>query len=139
MRGRDFLDAARAVMRSASEPRRRAAVIHAYYALMLECRDALGRWGRVLSPRGNVHADVRLTFTYSMDPEARSIADALDRLVRGRNQASYDLSHAVRFESDRDANACIQLSSESIELLLAIDEDDERRLNFIASLPHRAT
>jgi hypothetical protein len=37
MRGKDFLEVARALVAGTSEAHRRAAVVNAYYALMLEC------------------------------------------------------------------------------------------------------
>jgi hypothetical protein len=41
MAGRNFLDVARAVVSGQAEYYWRAGAIHAYYALFLECRDAL--------------------------------------------------------------------------------------------------
>ena len=46
MPGREFLELARELLASGRLPRHwRAVVIHAYYALLLECRDAMTRWG----------------------------------------------------------------------------------------------
>jgi hypothetical protein len=46
MPGREFLELAREVLGLATLPRHwRAVVVHAYYALLLECRDAMTRWG----------------------------------------------------------------------------------------------
>ena len=88
MPGREFLELARELLALATLPRHwRAVVIHAYYALLLECRDAQARWGLPLPPRHNVHAVVRLRFTYASDADLKQLGDTLDRLVQLRNQA----------------------------------------------------
>src|SRR5437868_6643548 len=100
MPGRGFLDLAKEVVAGATEYHWRGAAVHAYYALFLECRDALGRWGFAV-PRGvNVHAHVRLKLTYAKDADLKELGTALDRLVKLRNKASYDLSALPDFASD---------------------------------------
>src|SRR5437588_582327 len=110
MPGRGFLDLAKEVVRGATEYHWRGAATHAYYALFLECRDALERWG-FAAPRGvNVHAHVRLRLTYAKDADLQLLGTALDRLVQLRNQASYDLSALPAFASNARALQAIDLS-----------------------------
>ena len=57
MRGREYLELAREILPGGTEKHRRGAAGRAYYALFLEGREALARWGflpipaRVLVPR----------------------------------------------------------------------------------------
>jgi hypothetical protein len=113
----------------------RGAAIHAYYALFLECREALVRWGRPVVGRHNIHPAVRLKFTYSASPDLKRLSNFLDDLLDLRTHASYDLSVQARFSTATDAQKAIQTSADGISLLDAIDADPNRRAAAIASLP----
>jgi HEPN domain-containing protein len=135
MRGREFLGPAGTLARRSSEADWRGAAVHAYYALFLECRDALRRWGRLPAGRQNIHAVVRLKFTYAPNPELKSIEKALDSLSRLRNDASYDLSLQPQFTSSSTSQDAINTARDTIALLDAIETDPQRRSAAIASLP----
>lgn len=135
MAGRNFLDVARAVLSGQSEYFWRGAIVHAYYALFLECRDALLAWGKKSAPGQNVHAWTRLSLVYSSSPNLKSLADALDKLVRLRNKASYDLAPSPLFASAATALDAIRTADQSLALLDHIQADPQRRQAAIASLP----
>jgi hypothetical protein len=80
MQGRQFLGPAGALVKRNSEADWRGAAIHAYYALFLECREALKRWGRLPPGRLNIHAVVRLKFTFAANPDLKAVDKALDSL-----------------------------------------------------------
>lgn len=135
MRGRDFLDVARSLVLGSTEAHWRATVIHAYYALMLECRDALTRWSVPIAPRQNVHSAVRLRFLFASDADLKQIGFALDDWVRHRNDASYNLTPLQKFASDNLAQTSLIKIAAALTLLAAIDADPTRRVAAIASFP----
>ncbi len=135
MQGRAFLDIAREVIAGGTEAHSRATVIHAYYALFLECRDALTRWGIALPPRQNVHSAVRLRFVYATNAGVKSIGNVLDPWCRHRNDASYNLAALVKFAADNLAQDALTEVADTLTLLDAIEADPACRAAAIASSP----
>ncbi len=135
MQGRAFLEVAREAVAGTTEAHWRAAVIHAYYALFLECRDALIRWRIAIGPRQNVHSAVRLRFVYAVDPGLKRLGYALDKWCPRRNDASYDLSALPKFATNRLAQDAIAEVTVALSLLDAIETDPVRRAAAIASSP----
>jgi hypothetical protein len=135
MRGRNFLDVAKDDVAGTTEAHWRSAAGHAYYALLLECRDAQERWGLPVPPRQSVHATVRLRFLYATDTDLKAIGQTLDLLSRLRNQATYDLRPSRKFASAADAQRALRDADAALALLNAIDGDPARRAAAIASLP----
>ena len=89
MDGRAFLEVARELASGATEAHWRTAAGRAYYALLLEGRARLQRWGFVATPRESMHTFVRLKFLYAGDPDLKRVGRALDRLSQLRNEADY--------------------------------------------------
>jgi hypothetical protein len=135
MQGRAFLDVAREAVQGSTEAHWRTAAVNAYYALMLECRDVLARWGHRPPPRQNVHPCVRLKFVYARDSDVKNIGIALEDLVQLRNKAHYDLSSLAEFASSTRADRAIQKAAAALSVLDAIEGDPARRAAAIASLP----
>jgi hypothetical protein len=134
MDGRAFLGVARDLAGWATEEHRRAAVGRAYYALVLECRDALHRWQVSLSRR-DVHQAVRLKFLYAQHPDSQYIGQALDRLGQWRSQADYQLTFTIPYATGQRALEAIQRAEQAIALLDQIQADPARRAALIAALP----
>jgi hypothetical protein len=135
MDGRAFLAVAEDNAAGPSEAYWRSAVVNAYYALMLEGRDALLRWGFSIPPRQGVHAWVRLTLTYAAAPDLKEIAYALDELVQLRNKAHYNLKPLSEIASATDTQNAVQRARDALAFLDGIEADPARRAAAIASIP----
>jgi hypothetical protein len=109
-------------------------VIHAYYALLLECRDVMVQWGLPAASRQQVHAQVRLRLIYASDTDLKRIGDALEVLNKHRNTASYDLAALPLFASAKVPQADVQLAGDAVVLLDAINGDAARRAAAVGSI-----
>jgi hypothetical protein len=135
MDGSAFLDVARDLARGPTEAHRRTAAGRAYYALMLEARELLVRWGITAPPRDKVHHFVRLKLLFSSDADLRQVGLTLERLGQGRNDADYQLSDPRRrFQKSGPVEAAVRDSEMAIALLDQVDSDDARRAGAIASM-----
>jgi hypothetical protein len=135
MPGKEFLELAREILALGTLPRHwRAVVIHAYYALLLECRDAMTRWGLPPPGRQQVHAQVRLRLVFSTDTDLSQIGRKLEKLGMDRNSASYDLRPLPLFASPVAGQDAVKTASDGLSLLDGIDQNPTRRHAAAASI-----
>jgi hypothetical protein len=134
MDGRAFLKVAQALAQGVTEADWRSAANRAYYALMLEAREALLRWGFPLPHRDQVHSFVRLRFITANDRDLKAIGQALEELGRLRNMADYQLGYFVRFRSAGTAQQSVQDARTAIALLDTCEADPVRRAAAIAAI-----
>jgi hypothetical protein len=124
MQGREFLELARELLALGTDPRHwRAVMIHAYYGLLLECREAMTRWGLPPLTRQQVHAQVRLRLIYANYPDLKEIGRKLEDLRNGRNAANYDLRPLPRFATANAAQDAVTKGNSALALLDALDAD----------------
>jgi hypothetical protein len=134
MQGRAFLKVARQLLAGGSEASRRSATGRAYYGLLHECRDSLYRWGIAMPPRENVHSFVRLRFIFAADPGLKEIGGRIEKLVKLRNRADYDLSTQTDFVSDKHTERMLNEAEKSLALLDAINADPARQAAAIVAV-----
>ncbi len=135
MRGREFLDVADQLLNESFESNWRTATGRAYYALFLESRDALERWGFGGTRRDQAHMAVRLKFRYATDVELKKIGDDLELLGNRRNVADYQMASPGRFfASEWETVRMIGYARRSIEVLDRIDADAALRTSAIATI-----
>jgi hypothetical protein len=133
MDGRAFLDVARQLV-GGTEAHRHSAVGRAYYALLIEARDALIRWGFPPPPHFQLHAFVRHRFTVPSDPDLKIIGGKLDSLNTLRNQADYQTASAGMFAASQRATAAVRDAQTAIDLLDAINADPARVAAAVAAI-----
>lgn len=135
MQGREFLDLAREIVGNGGERHWRGAHIHAYYALLLEGREVLARWGFPAPSVHTVHHHVRNKLTFASDKDLKSIGITLDHLSQRRSWASYLLGPHVRHASEAAARQSIQQAADALVLLDSLVADPVRRAAAMASIP----
>jgi hypothetical protein len=134
MQGRENLDLAREYVTGGRERHCRGATRSAYYALFLECREALARWGFMLPARDTVHDAVRLRFQVATNPDLLPIGRTLNGLMVLRVHADYRLNPAPYFRNAGRSQQAIQEAAAALVLLDALDADLPRRNLAIAAI-----
>jgi hypothetical protein len=137
MRPRAFLDLARELVRGPTEAHWRAAVGRAYYALLLEGRAALQRWGFVALRRDQVHAFVRFRFLYAADADLQKFGRTLARLNALRNQADYEPQVPGPFRDRRVAGQAVRDAEIHLPYLDTVEADPLRLAAVIADIRRR--
>lgn len=134
MDGRAFLDLARQLILGTTEAHWRGAAGRAYYALMLECREALRRWGFAPPSGHGVHSFVRLRFVYAHDLDLKEIGYKLEKLGKIRNFADYEIPSSPFFKSAKIAQESIDDATDALALLDQIEADPPRRAAAVAAI-----
>jgi uncharacterized protein (UPF0332 family) len=116
MQGREYLAVAKHLVTRSTEQDWRAAAGRAYYALFLESRDVLRKWG--YSPRGReeLHSYVRLRYVYCSDSDFKRVGRRLEELVQLRNEADYQIDRPGSFATPKDTRQAIVNAEDAIRL-----------------------
>lgn len=134
MQGRAFLDLAKEIIQGNTEVHWRGAAGRIYYGLMLEFRDALQRWGFTAPPRMNVHAFVRLRFTFAANADLKAIGGLLDSLSQLRNRADYQLGRIREFLSSAVTQQALQEAQRHLAVLDSVNSDPSRNAAAVAAI-----
>ena len=134
MNGRAFLNTARRLVGGKAEEDWRTAASRAYYALLLEGRETLVRWGFVVPSRDSLHTFVRLHFLYAAEPDLKRLGRTLEQLSLLRNRADYELSAQRWFGTTAATKTAIIDAANALQLLDQIDADPSRRAAAVASV-----
>jgi hypothetical protein len=134
MDGRAFLAVARWLVTENDEAWLRTSAGRAYYALFLEARDALSRWGFGPIPEFQVHSSVRQFFERKGMSDLNLIAIRLRELQLLRNGADYHNDELRSFASPYAIEQAIDGAAEAIDVLLQIDSEAGRRDAAIAAI-----
>jgi len=133
MRGREFLATADRLSRLQDESDWRSGISRAYYALYLECRESLRRWGFVIAPRSS-HIDVSRRFSWPKNSDLNQIHLTFQSLSGLRNQADYDLSPILFFRNSVATINAIRETRFALSVLDAIEADPARLAQAIADI-----
>ena len=133
MQGREFLETAKTLIPFDTEDCLRTASGRIYYALFLETRDALTRWG-FLPPQYQAHAFVRTRFQYAGVFDLKAIGKALEDLWQLRSEADYELWHSIAFYDDSAAQFALRVAEVELASLDAVDADPVRRAAAVAAI-----
>jgi uncharacterized protein YodC (DUF2158 family) len=122
MRPRDFLNVAEGLASSRSEAARRTATGRAYYAALMECHEALARWGVKIKSEAGMHQKVQRCFDSARDRRLHSVWRALKRLVGLRQAADYLYGSHI-FHDRQLASTAVHLAGHVIETIDLLERE----------------
>jgi hypothetical protein len=134
MNGREFLSIARELLRGGTEAHWRSAAGRAYYALFLEARDSLTRWGFAPPPHAQVHHFVRSRLNTPVNPDLRAIGPKFDLLGTLRTKADYRIAVPAEFIDRARAAAAVIDADNAIKRIDQVESDPARRAAVVAAL-----
>jgi hypothetical protein len=134
MDGRAFLSLAQELIQGATEAHWRAAAGRAYYALMLECRTALQRWGFTVPGGPGTHGFIKLRYLSANLADLKAISYELEKLLRLRNFADYEVPHSPSFLNNGKARHALHQATTMIALLDAVEADPARRAAAVTAI-----
>jgi hypothetical protein len=127
MRGREFLAVAHELAQESAEAHWRAATGRAYYALLIELRDAMTSWGLSRPAASQVHQLIYRRLFVPTDPDMKQIGIWFDRLRTARVRADYETWPLAEFATDAGAKSAVQWADDALRLYDAIAADIARR------------
>jgi hypothetical protein len=136
MDARKYLDVARRLLTRSAEEDWRTAAGRACYALFLECRDALARWGFLPMKGVSVHHFVRDRFSMPANPDLIPIGVGLNETAFLRTKADYEMTTGL-FKSDATARDRVQKAGDALSLLDALEADAARLAAAVAAIRAR--
>lgn len=113
------------------EANQRASMSRAYYAVFGKARDHLRRYDKIREPnplvdsngnRINIHAYVREQFKNSAEADRQEVGLALERMIKYRNAADYDLTNIVLNNLPFTTEANLMWAKEVLERLRRIQK-----------------
>ncbi|HEY1380216.1 MAG TPA: hypothetical protein VGF55_25665 [Gemmataceae bacterium] len=118
---------ARELAQEPTEAHWRSASGRAYYALLIELRDAMTNWGLSRPLPSQVHQLVYRRLFVPTDPDMKQIGIWFDRLRTARVRADYETWALAEFGTDAGAKWAVQRADDALKLLDAIEADPPRR------------
>src|SRR5205085_3173874 len=105
----------------------RTAAGRAYYALLLEIRDAMTSWGISAPNPSQVRQLVRRRLFASSDPDVKRIGIVLDDLRGSRNRADYETAVPHEFVAATGGRQPVQWSTDALTVFDTVAADRPRR------------
>jgi hypothetical protein len=133
MRGRDFLQSAARLAAMNSESDWRTSIGRSYYALYLECREALRRWGFPIPSRSS-HREVAQRLSFPNNVDLAILSKTFQDVSAKRNKADYELAANPLFQNSTSSIHSTTEARTAIALLDALESDPVRLAAAIAAI-----